>query len=306
MKERLNALRASYQSFEEFIQTQKGVDQNINASLIPGLMTGIEATIPRAKLAPNQSIIAAERTDAPLIEGDRTFEDVEGREGIRRIPTIPAQLLTTSDAASRETQPLPTSDTIDYSGYSSFPGAGEGRDLSLDGNLSRAAKLANFAGTGVDLSSSLYLLGKGIGERNIPLTVGAGGKTLLAGSRDFLSGLSTSKRNQATLDYMEEQQRKGLVGESIEVPLYRQDVGGSLFRDGGITKEENAFVSELSKYIKGGKSKSKSGINLSYQEGGDSETSYASGDRITFRDEKGEVVSGVIKEIKDGEIILED
>lgn len=101
------------------------------------------------------------------------------------------------------------------------------------GTLSQAAMVGNMMGTGIDLNSSLYLLGKGIGDKDAGLTIGAAGKSILGGGRSFLSGLSTSKRNQYTEDYMKDMFRKGMLGRSTEATKFGQDVGGALFGDGG-------------------------------------------------------------------------
>jgi len=187
-------------------------------------------------------------------------------------------------------------------GISGEAGGGEFED-----QLSKGAQLANFAGAGMDLESSLYTLGQGIGEKNTGKTIGSAGKAVLAGSRSFLSGLSHAKRGEYVDEYYEDQMRKGIVGRSREVSQANDDRGGSWVsaEDGGtFSAKEKAFVTELAQYMNGGKTKGK--INLSYEDGGNTQSGYSAGDKITFKDSKGKVISGVIKGFKDGEIILED
>lgn len=270
-------------------QNQQTSTTGVSTGTPTNLFAGLEAaqsTVPSVNQIPGQTVVAAEKTSIPSakLNPDGTLAG--------KAPTIAAPNLKVTSA---------TGETLDNktlgTPINNTPTTGTDED-----NLSKAALAANYLGAGIDLNSSLYLLGKGIGDKNTGLTVGAAGKTLLAGSRNFLSGLSTAKRNQFTEDYMEEQQRKGIVGNTVEVSQSRQDVGGGLFRDGGMTEKEKAFATELSQYMHGGKKKK----NSIYQNGGESESTYTAGDIITFKDEKGKVVSGVIKEVKDGEIILED
>ena len=162
---------------------------------------------------------------------------------------------------------------------------------NLEENLNLTALMANALGAGVSLDSALYSLGDSLGTdkkgpSNTVKGVSALGKVLLGGARSGLSGFSNAKRNNYVNQYNEDQIRESMLGNYVENPQYRQNPGGGYFgEDGG----EIGFLKDISKYLDGGTSNENPSV----------------GDTISFKDAKGNLMTGVIKSIKNGEIEIE-